>query len=127
MAPVRRFSPTTPLVVFAVLATASAATPALAQQAQKGTGAVARQGPSLATRTAGAVRLKEPTEFRVYQRDQNGKADIPIVLDGSVKDGKVVERDPGVGHRKRQDRCSTRPSPSSPACRWEARTGSSAR
>ncbi len=39
---------------------------------------------------AAAIKLKGPVEFRVYQRDANGKADIPIVLDESVKDGKVL-------------------------------------
>ncbi len=73
---------------------ASVAEPALGQQGPtaKKAGTVQRQGPNFATRAPmlAAVKLKEPTEFRVYQRDQNGKADIPIALDGSVKDGKVL-------------------------------------
>ena len=37
------------------------------------------------------LRLKEPVAGRVYQRDANGKADIPIVLDETegVKDTRI--------------------------------------
>ena len=36
------------------------------------------------------AKLKAPAAFQVFQRDVNDKADIPIVLDESVKDGKLV-------------------------------------
>ena len=32
-----------------------------------------------------AVKFKEPVASRVYQRDVNGKAEIPIVLDDSSR------------------------------------------
>jgi len=37
------------------------------------------------------VKLKEPSASRVYQRDVNGKAEIPIVLDESLKDAKLID------------------------------------
>ncbi len=37
------------------------------------------------------VTLKEPVASRVYQRDLNGKAEIPIVLDDSLKDAKLID------------------------------------
>ncbi len=100
MARVRRFWPSAQLLVFAVLGLASVETPALAQQgaakvektATKGVGGQP-QGQRLGAFTpaaAPAIKLKEPVEFRVYQRNANGKADIPFVLDDSVKDGKVL-------------------------------------
>jgi type 1 glutamine amidotransferase len=36
------------------------------------------------------VTLKEPVASRVYQRDLNGKATIPIVLEDSSKDGELI-------------------------------------
>ena len=100
MARVRRFWPSAHVLVFAAFALASVETPALAQQnaakvektGGKGAGGQP-QGQRLGAFTpsaASAIKLKEPVEFRVYQRDANGKADIPIVLDESVKDGKVL-------------------------------------
>jgi type 1 glutamine amidotransferase len=41
--------------------------------------------------TSPAVKLQQPVAARVYQRDLNGKAEIPIVLDESVKDGAVID------------------------------------
>ena len=38
--------------------------------------------------TSGA--LKEPVASRVYQRDRNGRADIPIVLGEKMEGGSVV-------------------------------------
>src|ERR1700678_3055119 len=32
-----------------------------------------------------AIKIKEPVASRVYQRDANGKAEIPIVLDDNLK------------------------------------------
>ena len=96
----RRFWPSAQVFVFAAFALASGETPALAQQGaakveKTGTKGVGGQpqGQRLGAFTpaaASAIKLKEPVEFRVYQRDGNGKADIPIVLDESVKDGKVL-------------------------------------
>jgi type 1 glutamine amidotransferase len=92
MVRVRRFSPSARLLVFAVLGLASLETPAPAQQspaaARKGVDSRQRAG-ALASAPAATVKLNEPSEFRVYQRDINGKADIAIVLDPSLKDGKV--------------------------------------
>ncbi len=48
----------------------------------------------VATRPTGglaAVKLKEPVASRVYQRDANGRAEIPIVLDDPPKDAKLVD------------------------------------
>jgi len=38
-----------------------------------------------------AVKLNQPVASRVYQRDLNGKAEIPIALDDSVKDAKLID------------------------------------
>ncbi len=38
-----------------------------------------------------SVKLKEPVASRVYQRDANGRADIPIALDDSYKDAKLLD------------------------------------
>jgi sialate O-acetylesterase len=63
-----------------------AQSPAIAQFGGLGGGnASAVRGPSQLK-----VTLAEPTPSRVYQRDQNGKAEIPIVLDESFKDAKLV-------------------------------------
>ncbi len=37
------------------------------------------------------VKLKEPLASRVYQRDANGRAEIPIVLDENQKDAKLLD------------------------------------
>jgi sialate O-acetylesterase len=37
------------------------------------------------------IKFKEPVESRVYQRDVNGRAEIPIVLDESQQDAKVID------------------------------------
>ncbi len=42
-------------------------------------------------RPPSAVKLKEPLASRVYQRDVNGRAEIPIVLDESQKDAKLLD------------------------------------
>jgi hypothetical protein len=39
---------------------------------------------------AAMVELKEPTDYRVYQRDANDKAEIPINLVEAQKTGKIV-------------------------------------
>ena len=41
--------------------------------------------------------LKEPTAFRVYQRDRNGRADIPIVLADASKSDSIVSAGLFVG------------------------------
>jgi sialate O-acetylesterase len=88
------------VLVFAVLTLASVETPALAQQGTAGVRKAAAPGVSnqpqgqrlgaITAAPAATIKLKAPVEFRVYQRDANGKAGIPIVLDESVKDGKVL-------------------------------------
>ena len=102
MEPRRRFSPSLGLLLIAAFGLATLETPALAQQRPPGVqlpgapGAVSqgiRPGqPGFATRPAAAApaKLEEPSEFRVYQRDSNGKAEIPIALAESVKDGKLI-------------------------------------
>ncbi len=62
------------VVMFAVLGIASAASPLQAQFAAAGPG----------------FKLKEPAASRVYQRNINGKADIPVALDEGVKDGEII-------------------------------------
>lgn len=42
------------------------------------------------TSLAQGVKLKEPVANRVYQRGRDGRADIPIALDDSVKEGTIV-------------------------------------
>src|SRR5262249_34799202 len=34
--------------------------------------------------------LREPVAFRVYQRDRDGRADIPVTVDPGVKDASIV-------------------------------------
>ena len=68
-----RYSPPHLLVMAAALATASAASSLPAQVVMPGQG----------------VKLKEPVASRVYQRDINGQAEIPVVLEES--DTKVVD------------------------------------
>ena len=60
-----RYSPPRLLVMAAAFAMASAASSLPAQVVMPGQGA----------------KLKEPVASRVYQRDANGRAEIPIVLD----------------------------------------------
>jgi sialate O-acetylesterase len=100
MARPRRRSFTLGFLVFAALGLASAETAVLAQQGTAGVKnpaqpGVANQGsrraaPGFGLEQARVVKLKEPSEFRVYQRDSNGKAEIPIVLDESAQAGKVL-------------------------------------
>jgi sialate O-acetylesterase len=70
------------LVTFAAIGLASAASPALAQPGS-------RQ----------EIKLKEPVASRVYQRDINGYAEIPIVPESS--DAKVVDASVNGGHANR--------------------------
>jgi type 1 glutamine amidotransferase len=109
MARSRGFWRSARVLVCAVLALASLETAALAQQG--GTELKKTAAPAVGNQPQGltpgaftltpaaapAVKLKEPVEFRVYQRDANGKADIPIVLDESVKDGKVLSASIATG------------------------------
>ena len=37
------------------------------------------------------VKFKEPVASRVYQRDANGKAEIPIVLDDKLQDAELID------------------------------------
>ena len=43
-----------------------------------------------------AIKFKEPVASRVYQRDANGKADIPVVLDENLKPESFDVRISGV-------------------------------
>ena len=99
MARARRFSPFTRFLVFAVLGLTCLEMPALAQQnsgvpPKPTTTAPGLQGArpltGRAPTAAFTVKLKEPAPFQVYQRDVNGKADIPIVLDDFDKGGTLV-------------------------------------
>ena len=36
------------------------------------------------------IKIKSPVPFQVFQRDANNRAEIPIILDDSDKDAKVV-------------------------------------
>jgi type 1 glutamine amidotransferase len=49
-----------------------------------------------------AVKLKEPVASRVYQRDINGKADIPLVLDDSMKDAELIDAHVNAGNMATQ-------------------------
>jgi type 1 glutamine amidotransferase len=51
---------------------------------------------------ASAVKLKEPVASRVYQRDINGKAEIPVILDDSIKDGELIEAHVNAGNMATQ-------------------------
>ena len=97
-----RFFSSARMLVFAVLGLTSLATPALAQQRaglpQKpgSAGALRCKGrgwkPGGFAPTATAmVQLKAPSAFRVYQRDANDKADIPIALDDFDEPGSTIE------------------------------------
>jgi type 1 glutamine amidotransferase len=55
---------------------------------------LASAGSSLRAQSGGmasTVKLRQPVASRVYQRDGNGKAEIPIVLDESVKDAVLID------------------------------------
>ena len=80
----RCLSPAIGLLVFAALGQASSDSTVWAQIEP---GALRRDQPVAAI----AVNLKEPTASRVYQRDANGTAEIPVVLDDSVKDAELVD------------------------------------
>ena len=122
MARSRRLSSSIGLLLTAAFALASFETPTLAQQAPPGgkSRGTARHshpggqaGCQLSRRAAATfAKLGCTTAFRVYQRDVNGKADIPIVLDDSDQGWQVVERgrlrQPPATPRSR----STRPNPS---------------
>src|SRR5579864_5692141 len=97
----RRFSPLTGLLALAVFGLALDETRAVAQQragaAQKpGSPGAAIQRTTPATTGVippgpqATVNLKDPAQFRVYQRDINDKADIPIVLDDFDKEGSTL-------------------------------------
>ena len=49
-----------------------------------------------------AVKLKEPVASRVYQRDINGKAEIPVVLDDSMKDAELIDAHVNAGNMATQ-------------------------
>jgi sialate O-acetylesterase len=72
-------SPRLALVMLAAFGLASVDSPLLAQFGNPG----GQPAPS-------AIKLKEPVASRVYQRDINGRAEIPIVLDESFKNVKVI-------------------------------------
>src|SRR5262245_24067886 len=75
-----RFSPPRfALVTVAAFALAWIDSPVLAQSGA--------QGGQPATST---ITLKEPVDSRVYQRDINGRAEIPIVLENPPEDCKLV-------------------------------------
>jgi hypothetical protein len=88
MSRLRRFAACQGLVAIAAFALASIDFPLTAQIGGSGAGQLPRgsQPPG----TGSSVKLKEPTSLRVYQRDANGKADIPIVLDESQQDAELV-------------------------------------
>ena len=99
MARARRISPFLPLFVVSVFGLASSERLALAQQ---GKGATAKPGsPGASVQTQGTkpfpgggapatIQLRAPSAFRVYQRDLNDKADIPIVLEDFDKEGSTL-------------------------------------
>ena len=80
----RCLSPAIGLLVFAVLGQASSDSTVWAQIEP---GGLKRDQPVAAI----VVNLKEPTASRVYQRDANGTAEIPVVLDDSLKDAELVD------------------------------------
>jgi sialate O-acetylesterase len=100
MARARRISPLLALLASAALGLASIEKTAKAQQgagaAQKpGSPGAGAQGarpaaPGFSAEIPLLVKLKAPTQFRVYQRDVNDKADIPIVLGDAEKQGITV-------------------------------------
>ena len=51
---------------------------------------------------AGALKLKEPVASRVYQRDINGKAEIPVILDDSMRHGELFEAHVHAGNMATQ-------------------------
>jgi Carbohydrate esterase, sialic acid-specific acetylesterase len=70
-------------MVFAAFVLASVDSPLSAQLVPGGMRNPVSFGPS--------VKLKQPMASSVYQRDVNGKAEIPIVVDESVKDAKLTD------------------------------------
>ena len=74
-----------------------------------------------------AVKLKEPGEFRVYQRDITTRPISRSSWMNSMKDGKLVSAVIGPEPKATPGSRSTRPSPSWWACRSGGRTRSSAR
>ena len=82
----RCFVPRLVLVVFAVFGIASIDAPLKAQLGGQ----------------AHAVKLKEPVASRVYQRDINGKAEIPVVLDDSIKGGELIDAHVNAGNMATQ-------------------------
>jgi type 1 glutamine amidotransferase len=99
MARARRFSPLLALLALAAVGLASSEKTALAQQ---GAGAAQKPGsPHAGAQRArpgapgfspapATVNLNAPSQFRVYQRDVNDKADIPVVLDDFDKEGSTL-------------------------------------
>ena len=82
----RCFVPRLVLVVFAVFGIASIDAPLRAELGGQ----------------AHAVKLKEPVASRVYQRDINGKAEIPVVLDDSIKGGELIDAHVNAGNMATQ-------------------------
>jgi sialate O-acetylesterase len=77
--------------VVAIVALFSIGSPLRAQTL--GSRAGARPQPALR-----GIKFQEPVPWRVYQRDANGRADIPIILDESLlKDAKVVSKSINFG------------------------------
>ena len=78
------------LVVLVVLTgLALAATPASFAQFGGRGAAPPFQRPDAAP--AQSVKIASPAPFQVFQRDASGRAEVPIVLDDSVKDAKITE------------------------------------
>src|SRR5579885_1499438 len=75
----RRWSPRLALVMVAAFGLASVDASSLAQSGNPAGRFAPRD-----------LRLTEPVASRVYQRDINGRAEIPIVLDESLKDARVI-------------------------------------
>src|SRR4051812_29151053 len=79
----RCFSPRLALVMLAAFGLAAVNSPVLAQLGGRG-------GFGGGQPTSSLVKLKEPVASRVYQRDVNGRAEIPIVLDESNPKAKLI-------------------------------------
>jgi type 1 glutamine amidotransferase len=75
-------SPRPGLLVFAAFVLVSAGPPVMAQF-----GGMGGRGPS----PQPTFKLEQPVASRVYQRDVNGKAEIPIALPDSVKDAELID------------------------------------
>ena len=80
------FGPRTVLMIFAAFGFASFDAPVKAQFGGQGH----------------AVKLKEPVASRVYQRDINGKAEIPVVVDDSMKDAELIDAHVNAGNMATQ-------------------------